>query len=473
MSLSSSIANAFSGLSVTARSAQVVSSNLSNALNEDYSRREIELASTRQGGATYVQTSRFVDRALTADLRNASANLNLSKERLEASNALMGSVGMPDDANSLSMHLSRFDAALRYLESDSSSEVRMRDVLFNAQSLAQKFNATETKIQGLRKQADSQIAAMTSSLNTKLQQIVTLNSEVTSAIINGRDANSLLDQRKALVDDISEIVPVREMRRDNEAISLISTNGKLLVEATAVQFNFTKTNEILPHMSLSGGELSALSSGGDEIDLGRTNGPLAGGRLQGLFEVRDQLSVSAQRDLDEIALNLSERMRDLPSDLTSTPTSAGMFTDNGLRSDPVDITGLAGRLQTNVNMDPGAGGELWRIRDGMDAIIPSSAGDSKLITDMITSLASVDAYGPMNEQVSDLISGLSQTTSEIEQEETFANAHFEQLRKLNLENGVNTDEQLQKLLQIETNYAANAKVMQTIEEMFAAILRIN
>lgn len=473
MSLSTSISNAFSGLTVTAHAAQLVSSNLSNALNEDYSRRELEVTSHHQGGAKFVKTNRFVDHALNSDLRGARANLGLSNSRTESAIAIEQSVGLPDNPNSLTAHLSRFDVSLRYLESDPSSGVRLQETFSTAVALTNKFGAIESDIQKVRQRTDTQIATTVTALNSKLQQIVTLNREITAAQINGHETSTWLDQRKSLVDEVSEIVPVREIRQDHNSISLVSANGMMLLEANAVQFNFIKTNVIMPHMTIDSGDLGSLRIGTRSVDLSSESGPLSGGRLQGLFETRDKLTVDAQHDIDALAFNLADRFHDLPSDMTIGASSPGLFTDGTARAEIGNVRGLAGRLNANINVDPSHGGKIWRLRSGLQAPAESAVGDASLVKDMISALTEANQNGSLLEKTAGFVSSLAQSVSESKRINTFSKAHFEQLNTLHLGNGVNTDAELQKLMQIETNYAANAKVMQTIDEMFAAILRIN
>ena len=55
---------------------------------------------------------------------------------------------------------------------------------------------------------------------------------------------------------------------------------------------------------------------------------------------------------------------------------------------------------------------------------------------------------------------------------TFASASLTELLRLELEQGVDTDAELQTLLVLEQAYAANAKVIETVDLMFDALMRI-
>lgn len=333
MSLSSSLSNALSGLSVTSRTAQLVSSNLANALNEGYARREIELGGAQGGGVFVSGINRFVDAALLSDRRNAQSSLALSSERARVTDTLEQVIGLPDDPYSISAHLNQFDASLRFLESEPNSEVRLRDTLATASALSRRLNASQNHIQAERLAADRQIATGVETLNTSLQQIAMLNERIVSANVNGRDANTLLDERQTLIDQVSELVPVREMPRAQGAVSLVTGNGMMLIENSAVTFEFTRTNQILPHMSIENAQLNALELDGEKLDLGSNTGPLSGGRLQALFQVRDTIAPDAQDRVDAFALDLAGRFHDLPGDLGTVAGAPGLFTDDGARVD--------------------------------------------------------------------------------------------------------------------------------------------
>jgi flagellar hook-associated protein 1 FlgK len=59
-----------------------------------------------------------------------------------------------------------------------------------------------------------------------------------------------------------------------------------------------------------------------------------------------------------------------------------------------------------------------------------------------------------------------------DQQVTFANTQASELRSLQLENGVDTDAELQRLLLVEQAFAANARMVRTVDELIQTLLRI-
>lgn len=474
MGLTTSLANAFSGLTVTSKAAQLVSSNLANAMNENYARQEMEIFHRNGGGVRASQAERFVDEALVSERRKVSAELSLANETLQAAREFEGAFGAADNPSSVAAMLTNFDSALRYLESDPGSSVRLKDSINSANALVDRLSVAEEKIQVQRSRAEQQIASEIGSLNLNLEHIVSLNEKIVSANVNGRNPNALLDQRQELIDQVGELVPLRILHTNNGSISLMTANGQLLTDTNAARFDFTKSNLIMPHMTIESGDLSTLMFGEEPIDMSSNSGPLAGGRLQGLFMVRDNNAPYAQQQLDELAFDLASRFQDLPMDPSASVALPGLFTDNGERVDDVNRVGLAGRLSLNDSVDPEQGGQLWKLQSGLYSPIKSPAGDANLITGMISALNLPNsAHGTAFNHVAALSSDFALRLSTLEQDHSFANSKFDQLHQMHLSNGVDTDAELQKLLVIENNYAANAQVMKTVEEMFDTIMRIN
>jgi flagellar hook-associated protein 1 FlgK len=59
-----------------------------------------------------------------------------------------------------------------------------------------------------------------------------------------------------------------------------------------------------------------------------------------------------------------------------------------------------------------------------------------------------------------------------DQQLSFASAQFNEFIQLELAGGVDTDAELQRLMIVEQAYAANARVIKTVDEMLDSILRI-
>ncbi len=479
MSISGSMSSALSGLTAAARSAELISSNIANALTDGYGRRELQVSARSYGaGVSVVGVSREINQALVADRRIADASTANLSTRLAFVEQLSSAYGSPEEGSSLSGRLAAFDTALLAASAEPESTVRQTNVVESARSVAAGIRTISANIQSARSDAEASIAANVATLNSNLAAIGKLNANIAEASGAGRDFSALSDQRQQLIDQISTIVPLREMQRDNGSIALYSTGGAALLDGQPATFGFSAVNLITPDMTLASGALSGLTINGRAVNTGGT-GALVGGSLAANFAVRDDLAPAAQSELDALARDLITRFQDPAVDTTLAAADAGLFTDGGAAFSVANEEGLAARIGLNALVDPVNGGAVWRIRDGINAATAGATGNSTLLsamhaamTDVQTTASGQFAGGKSSVTMltSKLMSSVASDKLTLDNETGFAAARATALYSLELEGGVDTDRELQDLLLVEQAYAANAKVIQTADDMLQILL---
>ncbi|WP_339108758.1 flagellar hook-associated protein FlgK [Thioclava sp. GXIMD4216] len=484
MSLSAAFTNALSGLTVSSKMAQVVSSNVANAMTEGYGRRTVETSAVSAGGVGYGVridgVTRQVNESLIQDRRLADAAAGEAGVVADFYASIEDMIGDPTSDSSLSAKMANFESALVEAASSPDSTGRLTTVVNTAKTVAEQLNSMSDDISDIRLSADQQIGKQVDLLNSTLSQVDDLNDAILKASTNGRDAAALMDQRQALIDQISEIVPLQVYQRDNGQVALYSTNGATLLDGKAYEIGYSTSGRMAPNFSLEGGTLSGLTINGEPVST-TSNGALGGGTLSALFEVRDELAPAAQEQIDSVARDLIERLGASGADTTITSGSAGFFTDAGSAFDSTDELGLAGRIEVNELIDPSEGGEVWRVRDGLYASTAGDVGNSTLLNGIADALiesrsASSSAFGGTSYSasglMSELLSNYSSARQSAEMTESYTTAKQDALVEEELSLGVDTDQELQSLLQIEQSYAANAKVMQTLDTLMQQLLEI-
>lgn len=484
MSISSSLSNALSGLSAAARGAEVISANVANALTEGYGKRELTLSAHSLGsngaGVAVVGVLRSVDQQTISERRIVEASTGQNIIAADFFSALEGIAGIPDEPGSLTGRLAQFEATLIEAASRPDSETRLTAVATAAESLTNKFNDVSEKIQSLRMDADQEISRQVASLNDGLEKIAALNFSIRKQIGAGHDASAFMDQRQTLIDGLSSIVPIHEIARDNGLIALFTSGGAILLDGKAAELSFSPAGIIVPEMTLGTGALSSLLLNGQPVN-STVNGALSGGSLSGLFSVRDSLSVSAQQQLDSVARDLIERFSDPTVDPTLSPSDPGLFTDaNGVFLPTAEV-GLSARLSLNSIVNPTLGGAVWKIRDGIGAVVQGSVGDASNLQSLVATLtdsrlpasgAFIGAARSASGLAAEFLSLINTNLQSAQAEQSFSSAQFEALKNIELQSGVDTDAQLQGLLLIEQAYTANARVITTIDQMIQTILEL-
>lgn len=480
MSLSQSLTNAVGGLNAASRLAEVVSSNVSNALTEGYGRRQLDLNAASIGGQAagvqIGQVTRLVDKGLIGDRRLADAAAAGAGAGVDLHGKLESIVGAPGQADALASRVTALEQSLVGAATDPASPVRLDGVQTRAQDLAGALNTASDQVQALRARADADIAAQIETLNAALGQVERLNGDIASSRTTGADPSGLMDQRQKAVDQVAGIVPIRELERPGGRIALMTPAGEMLVDGPAKRFDFTPTPVITADMTHGGGGLDGISVDGTPIAPDGL-GKLDGGSLGAAVTARDDTLVAAQQRLDNVAADLIDRMQDVSVDPTIGPTDAGLFTDAGQPLDPLDLTGLAGRVAVNAAVDPARGGETWRLRDGLNATAPGAVGDGTLLQAASTALSASRPMGSaparsLSGHVADIQSGIGQARLDADQDLGFANARQAALSEAEAATGVDTDAEMQTLLRVEKAYAANARLVQTVDAMIDRLMEL-
>lgn len=484
MGINTALANALTGLNASARAADVVSANVANAMTPGFAKRALVLSAQTLGGngagVKIEGVARQVNGVLLADRRIADAQAGNTDVRATFLERIERRIGVSDQEGSLAARYANLDSALIEAASRPDSEARLQVALTAAQDLTDKFAAIARDIQQARSEADTAIAREVETLNESLRQIDRLNTEIVAQRSSGRDATALMDQRQMLVDRVSAIVPVREAPREGDQIALFTTGGAVLLEGNPVEIGFSRAGVISADMTLASGALSGLTINGQAAGTGE-RGVIGGGTLAAHFAVRDSLGPEAQAQLDALARDLVARFADPAVDPTLTAGQPGLFTDAGTTVDPLNEAGLASRLRLNAQIDPERGGALWRLRDGLGATSPGAVGESRLLHNLASALgqprvpdsgnfigAARSAAGLAN----DVLSGIGMARQGAEEARSFAASRQATLQTLELEDGVDTDAEMQMLMLVEQAFAANARVISTIDDLVNQIIRM-
>ena len=475
MSLTSALSNAGSGLAVAARSAELVATNVANSLTEGYGRREIQLTTSNLGGDTVgvrvAGVDRVVDQVAITQRRLSESEFAGAQSQADFFRSMESLFGTPDQPNSLSALISNLESELVLGAATPSSTPQLTSIISAAQNLTELINDGASGIQELREQADREISGDVETLNDALQNIHELNSRIGVQASTGGDVAGLMDQRQSLIDQISPLVPMREIARENGRIALVTTNGTILLDDKPAKFEFTPTYTITPELSVAEGTLSGLTIVGAGSSVGSAADAISGGGLSAKFSVRDDLAVQSQVDLDNFARELIEKTSDPRVD-PSLAGGPGLFSDSDSAFDALNSVGLAERISVNSAILS----EPWKLRDGAGVALPGPSGDPTILSALSSALSGNPEFASNERSVFsdavEIVSNSGSQRSQFEKREAFFGSQVLSFQTTERMSGVDTDQEMQKLLSIEQAYAANARVIQTIDELMQTLLRL-
>jgi flagellar hook-associated protein 1 FlgK len=297
-----------SGLNVARTALMTTAHNTANVYTTGYSRQVAEVATNAAvaTGSGYIGTgagvttiSRSYDRYLTAQLATAqssSAALNAYGTQINRIDSLLA-----DKTSGVSVLMQTFFTAVQGVANTPADSAARQQLISSAQSLSNKFRATDQYLTDLNGSVNDQISGSVSQINTYASKIASLNQQIgmMSAVAGGQPPNDLLDQRDQLVSDLSQIVDVKVLEQDNGKYNVFMGNGQSLVtgdqaatmKAVPSAADPTRTTVALVGMA---GNVSELGS--DVI---------TGGSLGGLMNFRTQTLIPAQNAIGRLAMAVS------------------------------------------------------------------------------------------------------------------------------------------------------------------------
>ncbi len=172
--------------------------------------------------------------------------------------------------------ISKFFDSVQQLSTDPTSLSLRQGVLTAAGNLATSF--------------DLNVVQTVGEINTLTPQIAALNQQITDFENVHQDASVLIDQRGALIRQLSSLVDVSVIQTEH-GITLTTSNGTPLV---AQERSFQLTTQI------AAGGIHKIFAGTVDI-----TGLLPAGKLGGLLDVRDNRIPALQTSLDQLAAGLA------------------------------------------------------------------------------------------------------------------------------------------------------------------------
>jgi flagellar hook-associated protein 1 FlgK len=473
MSLSTALNIAQQSLINTQRQTTVLSRNIANAENADYTRRTAVLSSLAPGSRVAV-IQRSTDAALFRENLSAMSGWSAQSTILDGLNKLSSSVNGVNHASSSSILIGKMQEALELYVSSPSNRTLAENAVGSARDVVRALNDGTKAIHAFRNDMDGQITTAVSELNALLADFKTVNDQIRKANMQAGEANDAYDTRDAILKRISELVPVSTITRSHDDMMLVTADGATLFETEPrpVLFDTVGGNGVLI----------------DGVPMNPATGAntTAGGTIAAMVQLRDSFAEEMQAQLDEVARGLISAFAETdPADASNVIAGLFVFDLAGtVPADGVRISGLAGRIALNERVDPVQGGDAERLRDGInfDFNPDGHASFSDYISSLVDQIDNprmmVGAGGVVASQ--SLSTYATASISWIEDARKTAtygaeNKHammFRTAEALSNVTHVNVDEEMALMLQLEQSYAASAKMMQMIDEMLKTLLSV-
>jgi flagellar hook-associated protein 1 FlgK len=317
------------------------------------------------------------------------------------------------------------------------------------QRLTDTLNGMAGDLDILRQDAEITLLNDVQRVNELTSEVAELNQRIVTSEVGGHTAGGLRDARDMAIDELSKLLPVQVLERDNGSVGVV-TSGLALVDG--IHQNEVELRDIAGTYGVGMiGHPGLL--------------PDQGGTIGGSLQVLNQDLAGIRSELDRLAEAIATEINAVHQTGTNAAGATGVDF-----FDPAGITAASINLSADVLADhnaisagtPGTGGEyragandvalaLASMRDADSAFLGTSYGEHfrQLASDVgFTVRSALDSVE------------IHQTLAE--QAETRRTAY----------NGVSTDEELMRLIEFQTAYAAAARVVTTANEMMETLIRM-
>ena len=483
MSLTASLSNANSSLFASSERTSLISRNMANADRAYYSRKSVELVTTPGGGVRTAAVVRAEEPVLFRKILTSSSQTAMHGAVVDSLDILNNTINDVELDSSPAAMINKLLGALQSFSAQPHSQLAAEAAVRSARNVATTLNSAASTVQSVRNEADTGIQASVNRVNSLLAQFQGVNEEIVKGTITGKDITGYLDQRDEILANLSNELGIRTVARDNNDMAMYTESGVTLFDRIPRAIEFNRTLNATP-----GVPGNAVYIDGVQVTGPGATMPLQSGRIVGLAQVRDDISLSYEAQLDEIARVLVTAFAE-QDQVGTDPDMPGLFTYSGATGIPPAgtlISGLAAAIRVNPAVDPDQGGNANLLRDGgiNGADYVYNAGGTASYTDRIDGLiesmganyafdpAAKLAAGSTLENYSAISAGWLQEARKVADDNytyqsTLFQRSFEAFTRIT---GVNLDEELSLMLEIERTFSTSSKLIGVIDEMYNTLL---
>jgi flagellar hook-associated protein 1 len=446
----SGLNTALSGLEAAQAAIDTTGQNIANANTPGYTRQRVvqternpltipTLSSVTGAGSQLglgvdiTTISRVRDQFLDSSYRNTNSQTSGNNTSSTLLGQVQAALNEPSSSG-LSTALNKFWTAWNGLQNDPTNQGAMSAVLGAGNTVAQNLNTLSGELSTLESQVSSQYSTLTDPTSgpvaTDANQIAALNVQIAHAQASNLDANTLLDQRDQLIDDLSQYSDVTVSQQSNGMVNVSFGNA-----ATAAAGGATDATPLV-----NGGSVD-LSHNLTDANLSGSSGTL--GSLLGLYDSSTGAGKIANyaTSLDGVANQLVSAVNGAIAGADASGATAPAFFD------PTGTT--AGTIAINSSLS--------------SSNPPYTSAEAGAVSDL-TGGSADQAYNALVTQIG---SDVQASQSAQQTSQALLSAIGNQRQSIS---GVSLDEEMTNLIQYQQAYQASARVMNAINETLNTLI---
>ena len=292
-----------SGLDAAQKALDTIGNNIANAATEGYHRQRIilnpayssQLGSLLLGGGVNVTgITRMMNRFLEQEiLRQQSSSGQISQEfsTLRTVEAAFGEIS---SSSGLNTTIDEFFNALADLSTNPTGLIWQSQAITAAETMAYQFRRLGEMLSALEDDIRLETENTTEQINALINGIAELNHKIEGIEISGGHAHNLSDQRDRYISELSELIGIQTQAMDYGVVNVSAAGIPVVTNASVTEIEIGL---------MSGGKIGVSIAGG-----GTYSTDIQGGRLGGLFRLRNELISEIHDDLDTLAAAIIQQI---------------------------------------------------------------------------------------------------------------------------------------------------------------------
>ncbi len=464
MSLFAALNSATAGLRTVQSSVKLVSDNIAQANDPNRTRHTAQQSVDASGQVISTTYRREVDKALMAQVMDLTARDGGSQATATYMQQLGDLLRTTNGTPLLNDYADKFQAAVKTLSTSPEDETAQYQLVQAADNFSREIRRVSEGVEQLDRDMKTDITKSVDTVNDLLKQINTINNDTVSLLGQGSAANAVADKRDGLIRELSTYMPVRTVERPDGRLAIFTPSGLALVDAQPA------------NLSYDGGNIN-LQVGNQVTSI---NNHLTAGKLGSLIQMRKDGSTSeppvpASGDpAAEVIRKLRSQLDEFAKAFTGPtrpgePTSfADAYDESAPAADGEQINQFfTGNDRFTIAVNAKLVDNTAKIKraaiDGMVTAINASgrnfSADGLQLKDT--------SYSAMGSA----ITGTWMAAAKSANTASESNKASMQLlsERYQSQTGVNIDEEIAQLQQLQTSYQASARVMQVANAMFDAL----
>jgi flagellar hook-associated protein 1 FlgK len=381
MSLSVAMKTATSGLVAAQTALRTVSDNIANVNTPGYVRKTVDqsqlVVDGRGMGVEITGIKRVTDQYLQLATLTASSDSkrwDITSQYLDNAQALFG------DPSGDTFFFSRLDdiwSAFAAAADDPSSSLLRGQSVSTMEDFLSEAGRINNQISELGRTVDAQISADIDRVNDLLEQINSLNTDISRASLVNADGSGAENIQSRLIDELATLMNVQVSARAEGGVTIRSTEGFLLAGDGASRLTYNRTDATKGYVTI------------EPIDgSGRARAiEIASGELRGLMDLRDTKLPGLADQLGEFVARAAEEINRAHNKATAVPAPATLTGRNTGLDDPTVFDHFTG--QTTVAIVDAAGVVTRRVDIDFDAgtmTVDGAAGPAFTAANFLTGL---------------------------------------------------------------------------------------